>query len=33
LALRACQLLGFVSSIEAVMRTRTSQGAIAGGVA
>lgn len=32
LALLACHLLGFVSSIEAVMRTRTSQGAIAWGV-
>jgi cardiolipin synthase A/B len=33
LAILACHLLGFVSSIEAVMRTRTSQGAIAWGVA
>jgi cardiolipin synthase len=32
LAILACHVLGFVSSIEAVMRTRTSQGAIAWGV-
>jgi cardiolipin synthase len=31
-AILACHVLGFISSIEAVMRTRTSQGAIAWGV-